>query len=89
MSIVTAIELATGGSMIDGSATGKVFWFGPFFVVLVASYFLLIGNGRHKQIAKELSSETSSQKKTRLLALWLHVIGTFVVFFGLISISRS
>ena len=89
ISLFTAIELATGLSIIDDSGMGKIFWFGPFLAVLVASYFLLVRNGKPKQIAKKFSSETTAEKRTRLLPVWLYVIGTFVLFSGLVSISHS
>ena len=89
MSLFTAIELVTGLSIIDDSRMGRLFWFVPFLGVLVASYFFLVGRGRYKQIAKKFSSETTVEKRTRLAALLLYVVGTFAVFFGLISISHS
>ncbi len=89
VSIPTAIDLATGGNLIHDSGGGKLIWFGLWFAVQLVSYFLLVVDSKYRKIAKEFSGETTVQKRTRLLVIWLYVIGSFVVSFGLISIRNS
>jgi hypothetical protein len=89
LSVPTALDLVIGGNVINNSGVGKLLIFGLLFVVLVISYFLLVVNSRYKKIAQDFSSETTHQKRTRLIAIWLYILGSFVVCMGLISIRNS
>jgi hypothetical protein len=85
MTIPTAIEVFTGGRLIHDELIPG----GVFFAISVISYFLLVHNGRYKKIAKEFSGDSPAQRRTRLLGIWIYIIGSFIVFFGLLSIRDS
>jgi hypothetical protein len=89
MTIPTAIDALTGEHLVPDSGAAKIGLFLIFGTILVVSYFCLVSDGKYKTIAKEFASESTANKRTKLLAIWIYVIGTFAAFFGFASfISR-
>jgi len=85
MSIPTAIDAFTGGHLIKDSGRNKLILAGVGLVISLISYFLLVHDRKYKEIAKAFSVETPVQKRRRLIAIWLYLIGTFTAFFGFLS----
>ena len=89
MSIPTGIDLFTGGHLIRDSGRNKFMLGGVGLVISLISYYLLVHGGKYKQIAQEFSHESPRQKKTRLIVVWIYMLGSFVLFFTLLALRDA
>ena len=87
MTIPAAIDAFFGGHLVPDSQSAKVGLIFVFALVLILSYFVLVHDRRYKQIAKEFAHESHSQRRKRLVLVLLYISGTFLAFFGFLSLG--
>jgi hypothetical protein len=89
MSIPAAIDAITGGHLISDSNRNKLILGGVGLIISLISYYFLVHGEKYKRIAEEFSDETPTQRKKRLLGIWLYLVGSFGLFFGLLALRDS
>jgi hypothetical protein len=85
LTIPTAIDAFTGGNIMPNTNATRIGFFLVFGAVMAVGYFCLVHKENFKTIAKEFASESLTQRRIRLLAVWIYLIGSFAAFFGLMS----
>lgn len=77
------IEALLGRRLYEQSPRDKPYVYAAFGLVLAAHYFLLVRNGRYKKIAEEFRGESRTQRRRRLIGIWLYVAGSLAFYFAL------
>lgn len=86
MSVFTAIDVFFGRHVVPLTRPVVV---GLALCLLATGYFLLVHNGKYRQIAKAFTDETPIQRKRRLLPCVAYVALSFVAFFWLVQLRNS
>lgn len=55
-------------------------------IILIFNYFRFVYNQQYKLIAKEFSKETRKEKLYKTLLLWLYVVASLAINFGIIDL---
>lgn len=79
LSLFFASEAFTEFGLLNG--IGNIHALTGGAIIGIINYFIFLYQGRYKQIAKLLETESELDKKKRLIWCWLYVIFTFVGFF--------
>lgn len=89
LSILATVEVFVGEHLIQDSNFTKFVLAGVIFVVFVVNFLCLVHDRKYMRIVKEFSDESATQRKGRLIALWIYVIGSFIAFFAVIGVRNS
>lgn len=87
MTLATLVEVLVGNHLPDSNVV-SIGLLGIFIAVLLVSYYLLVHNGKYRTIVKEFNRETPVQRRKRLAAILLYVIGSLVTFFGVVQLRN-
>jgi uncharacterized membrane protein len=85
MSILTAVEILAGGSLIEDQSSEQLILGGLALTISLTSYFLLVHRGKYKRIVADFCDESVTQRRVGLAAIWVYITSSFIAFFGLIS----
>lgn len=78
--LFVALELITGYQL----RLEKIHSIIGILALLTLNYFLLLHNGRVKEIINEFSSETKKQRTSRTIWCWVYIFSSYLVFLILV-----
>lgn len=58
-------------------------------LILFFNYFLYVHKGKFKIIGKEFSKESKKNKRINALLLWIYVISSFLLNFGILYLIKN
>jgi flagellar basal body-associated protein FliL len=79
LTVFVATEAIIGSEYLVSTPNSEYYAGAMLIVVGLVSYFLLVHNEKYKKIAEEFKKERPTQKRKRMILIWLYIMGSFAV----------
>jgi len=79
ITVVIAIEALIKSEYLVSIPNSEYYAGAILLTLILMNCFLLVRNGKYLTIAEEFKKENPSQKRKRLILIWLYIVGSFVL----------